>query len=250
MIDLPTKAEVHCADGIVGRSTYVIGNPINRRITHLVVQSLLPPFQEYLVPVDQVEQTTDNRIKLKCTRSDLNKMELFNNEEFIRTESPGSLHLPYVYPALGYMSDVYWPYATPDLGYTSDVDWSYARPEARDMSDKEDTYIPVKRQNVPPGELALRRGARVEATDGYVGQIDELLINSKDMQVTHLVLLERHLFQKREITIPISQIDRINEGTIYLKLDRQRVEELPTTPIQRWTRSVSKGGDYVPLEGD
>jgi hypothetical protein len=250
MIDLPTKAEVHCADGLAGRSTYVIGNPINRQITHLVVQSLLPPFHEYLVPVDQVAETTDNRIKLKCTRSDLRKMELFNNEEFIRTESAGMLHLPYVYPALGYMSDVYWPYAPAEMGYPSDVDWSYARPEVRDMSEKADTYRPVKRQNVPPGESALRRAARVEATDGYVGQLDELLINSQDMQVTHLVLLERHIFQQREITIPVSQIDHLDQHTIYLKLDRRSVEELPTTPIQRWTRSVSKGGDYVPSEGD
>jgi hypothetical protein len=98
------------------------------------------------------------------------------------------------------------------------------------------TFIPLKRQNVPPGELALRRGARVEATDGYVGQVDELRINSTNMQLTHLVLLERHIFQKREITIPISQIDRIDEGKVYLKLDRQSVKALPTTLIQRWSR--------------
>jgi hypothetical protein len=71
----------------------------------------------------------------------------------------------------------------------------------------------------------------VEATDGYVGQLDELLINAKDMQVTHLVLLVRHLFEGKEITIPVSQIDHIDQGTIYLKLDRQSVEALPTTLI-------------------
>jgi sporulation protein YlmC with PRC-barrel domain len=71
----------------------------------------------------------------------------------------------------------------------------------------------------------------VEATDGFVGQVDELLINAKDMQVTHLVLLERHIFQKREIAVPISQIDHIEGGTVYLKLDRRSVEALPTTPI-------------------
>ena len=82
--------------------------------------------------------------------------------------------------------------------------------------------------------MAVRRGAQVEATDGYVGQVDELLINSNNMQVTHLVLLERHLLEHREITIPVSQIDRVDEDTVYLKLDRQSVEQLPTTPIQRW----------------
>jgi uncharacterized membrane protein/sporulation protein YlmC with PRC-barrel domain len=96
----------------------------------------------------------------------------------------------------------------------------------------------VKRQNIALGEVAVRRGARVEATDGYVGLVDELLINSNNQQVTHLVLLERHIFKNREITIPVSQIDRVYEDTVYLKLDRQSVEQLPTTPIQRWSLNV------------
>jgi sporulation protein YlmC with PRC-barrel domain len=195
MIDLPTNARVHCSDGPAGRSTYVLGNPVNRQITHLVVKSNRTPFKEYLVPVDQVEATTPDLIKLKCTRNDLNKMEPFEYEELIRTKVP--------YSHLGVITE------------------------------EVVTYIPVIHQNVPQGELAVRRGAQVEATDGYVGQVDELLINSNTMQVTHLVLLTRHIFERREITIPVSQIDHVDADTIYLKLDRQSVEKLPTTPIQR-----------------
>jgi sporulation protein YlmC with PRC-barrel domain len=210
MIDLPMKADVHCSDGIAGRSTYVIGNLSNRQISHLVVKSFRLPFREYLVPVDQVEETTDNCIKLKCTRDELISMKPFEYTEYVPTEFSDYLDWP---------SDLY------DIA----IPWNHM---------KEDLpYVDVKRQNIPPGELALCRDARVEATDGYVGQVDELLINSKDMQVTHLVLLERHIFQKREITIPVSQIDHVDESTIYLKLDRQSVEELPTTPLQRGSRS-------------
>jgi hypothetical protein len=209
MIDLPTNAEVYCADGIAGRITYTIGNPANRQITHVVVMGLLPPFHETLVPVDQVAETTDNRIRLKCTRAELHKMNPFEIEEYVQTEIPGYL---------------YWSTA-PDVpavpGYTMEP-----------MI----TFAPEKRRNVPVGEIVLRRGARVEGTDGYVGHVDELLINSNNMQVTHLILLERHIFQQREITSPVSQIDHIDENTIYLKLDRQSIEELPTTPIQRWSR--------------
>ncbi len=208
MIDLPTKAEVHCSDGAAGCSTYVIGNPINRQITHLVVKSNQPPFHEALVPVDQVEATSPDRIKLNCTRSDLEKMEPFEYEEFLRTEMPGYLCWPYTLPAVEFMSD------------------------------EVDTYIPVNRRNIPIDELALHRGAWVEATDGCVGQVDELLINSNNMQVTHLILLERNMLTKREITIPVSQIDRVDEDTIYLKLDRQSVEELPTTPIKRQQKDL------------
>jgi uncharacterized membrane protein/sporulation protein YlmC with PRC-barrel domain len=176
-----------------------------------VVKSYRPPFREVLVPLDQVEETTPSRIKLKCTRDDLNKLKPFEVEEIIRTELPGYL----------VWSDVSTVPVIP--GYTTE-------PVA--------TNITVKRQNIPQGELAVRRGARVEATDGYVGQVDELLINSNNQQVTHLVLLERHIFKNREITIPVSQIDRVYEDTIYLKLDRQSVEQLPTTPIQRWPINV------------
>jgi sporulation protein YlmC with PRC-barrel domain len=82
--------------------------------------------------------------------------------------------------------------------------------------------------------LAVWRGAKVQATDGYVGQVDELLVNSTNMKASHLILVERHIFEHREITIPVSQIERVNEDTIYLKLDKKSIAELPTTPIQRW----------------
>jgi hypothetical protein len=139
MIDLPTKAKVYCADGIGGRSTYIIGNPSKDEITHLVVQSSRPPFHEYIVPVVQIAEITDGRIKLKCTRDELNKMDRFEYEEYIRTELPGYLRWDNV-PAIP--------------GFTTE-------PVA--------TFIPVKRQNIPPHESALHRGARVKATDGYVG---------------------------------------------------------------------------------
>jgi uncharacterized membrane protein len=203
MIDLPLKAEVYCSDGIAGRSTHVIGNPVTHELTHLVVKSYRPPFPETLVPVDQVEETTPDRIRLKCARDDFNKMEPFEVEENLRTELPGYIVWDSVYPDPMTMQPV-------------------------------ETHISVKRQNIPLNELALRRGARVEATDGTVGLVDELLINSNNNQVTHLVLLERHIWTKREITIPVSQIDRVYEDVVYLKLDRQSVEMLPTTPIQRW----------------
>jgi hypothetical protein len=208
MIDLPMKADVHCLDGLAGRSTGVIANPNNRQITHLLVKSYRPPFHEYLVPVTEIKETTEVRIQLQCTRDDLGKMEPFEYEEYVPSDFSD-------YPD--------WPSELYDIA----IPWNHMK---EDMP-----YFDVKRQNIPGDEFALRRDARVEATDGYVGQVDELLINSNTMQVTHLVLLERHIFEKREITVPISQIDHIDEGTIYLKLDRQSLEALPTTPVERWT---------------
>lgn len=202
MIDLPINATVHCLNGVAGRSTYIIGNPMNRQITHLVVKSCWPPFLETLVPADKVGETTENQIQLKCTLDDLNKMEPFESEGYVHTETPGYLFAPYIIPGAAYVSD------------------------------EVDNYILVKRKNIPHDEIALRRGARVEATNGRVGQVDKLLIDSTNMQITHLVLLEGHIFQKREITIPVAQIDHVFEDAVYLKLDRQSVEALPATHHQ------------------
>ena len=202
MFDLPTQAEVYCSDGIAGRSTYLLGIPSTRQITHLVVKSYRPPFQEYLIPVDQIAETTNSKIELKCSRDELNKMDPFVIEDSFRTELP-------IYEAFA---------DTPAIpGWTTEL---------------VTTYIPVQRQNIPQDEVAIRRGARVEATDGDVGQVDGLLIDSNNLQVTHLVLLERHIFQKKKIAIPVSQINHIDQSTVYLKLDRKSVEDLATTPFQ------------------
>ncbi|HWQ03804.1 MAG TPA: DUF1269 domain-containing protein [Longilinea sp.] len=222
MIDLPTKAEVHCSDGVAGHSTYVIFNPNDHRLTNLVVKSDRPPFDEYLVPVDQVEETTNDRIKLKCTRKELYEMGPFEFEQYIRTRVTENPDFPYFYPGIGIK--------------TQEVD----------------TLIPVKTKNILPGEMSVRCSAQVEATDGPVGQVDELLINSNNMQVTHLVLLERQFLDHREITIPVSQIERVYDDTVYLKIDRQSVEQLPTTPVQRWPKdeheeATLEKGAHFPL---
>ena len=47
--------------------------------------------------------------------------------------------------------------------------WPYVVPAKRMVDEK------VRR--IPPGELAVRRGARVRATDGRVGRVDEFLVD-------------------------------------------------------------------------
>ena len=211
MIDIPVNAEVRCSDGPAGRSAYVIVNPVNQLLTHLVVREEWPPFAEHMVPLDRVEETSPNVIKLSCTLEQLRKMEPFEFEQYIRIKSPnyekwqGSM--------------VAWPYVLP----------------ANSTSFEEDRYIPIELENTPVGELAMRRGARVEAVDGYFGQVEELLVNSKNMHVTHLVVREKHLWNRRDVAIPVSQIEHAEENSVDLKLDRKSIKELPAVPVQRWS---------------
>ena len=90
----------------------------------------------------------------------------------------------------------------------------------------------VHHEVIPAGELAVERGTRVEATDGHIGQVDEFLVNSVTDRITHLGLREGHLWGEREVTIPVSQIDRIEEGVVYLKLDERSAEALHGEQVQ------------------
>ena len=130
MIDLPIKAKVQCSDGPAGRSTYVVFNPKDHQLTNLVVKSERPPFNEYLVPVDQVEETTNDQIKLKCTLKDLEKMEPFESEEYLRTKVPDYQERPYYIPTGGMVSS------------------------------EGVSFIPVKILNISPDEMSVRPGAR------------------------------------------------------------------------------------------
>jgi hypothetical protein len=53
-------------------------------------------------------------------------------------------------------------------------------------------------ESVPPDELTVLRGDAVEATDGRVGRIDELLVDPKTHGVTHLVMRTGHAWAPRK----------------------------------------------------
>lgn len=75
--------------------------------------------------------------------------------------------------------------------------------------------------------------ANVEATDGHVGNVGELVTDPDSGQVTHLVLQEGHGLGKREVTLPLSAVERVKGDTVYLKLDKEAVKQLPSLPVQR-----------------
>jgi uncharacterized membrane protein len=75
--------------------------------------------------------------------------------------------------------------------------------------------------------------AKVECTDGHIGEVDELVRDPDSGDITYVVMREGHLWGKKEITLPVSAIDRVQDDTVYLSLDKKEVELLPSIPVQR-----------------
>ena len=206
MKDIPLKAKVECTDGPCRKSGIVILNPETRDVTHFVVQDrALPDREQRLVPIGQVVETSRNQIRLSCTKTELAAMDHLVDAH---------------YEAIHHKPNIDYP-----LDFT-------ARSVPRTTL-TEPRFASETVEHIPPGELAVRRGTKVAARDGHVGQVAELVLNPETGHISHFVLEEGHLWGKKEVTVPVTAIDYLLENTFDLKLDAKEVETLPAAPVKR-----------------
>ena len=206
-MEIPLNVQVECTDGVCGRSEYVLIYPLNNQVTHLVVKEDSSPNTEYIVPVDLVTKTIAETIQLRCSKAELENMHPFIRTTFIEERMP-----------------------TMNPGYAGGMITSYYLPY---VTFERTAEVAVELQQIPLGELALSRGTRVEATDGYVGKIDEFVVNPENGHITHLVMREGHLWGKKDVIIPLSALGDTHDDTVFLKLDKHQIESLPTFPLKR-----------------
>jgi hypothetical protein len=195
-MDIPVNARVACADGNYGRSVCIILDPATEQITHVAVEAQEAADVRRLVPVGLIRETAPDLVLLACLKADLARLPAFSETEFLPTNLYGA--------------SMMWPYALPEL-----------------------MNLTIEHEHIPPDELAIHRGALVEARDGHVGNVDEFLVEPVHYHITHLIMRHGHLWAPKEMTIPVGQIERIEADTVHLKLTKREVEALPTIPIRR-----------------
>ncbi len=212
-MEIPLEAQVECTGGICGRSVCVLIDPVSDQVTHLVVRETSSKNMEYIVPVNLVSATIADTILLRCSKAELEKMDLFIQTEFVE-EKVSNKNFGYGAAMYGIGSYYFMPYVTPEVT----------------------VQVPVEHLQIPPGELAVRRGTRVEAMDGYVGKVDEFVVNSQNGHITYLVMREGHLWGDKNVIIPLSAMSDICEDTVFLKINKHQIESLPTFPVhRRWS---------------
>jgi hypothetical protein len=198
-MDISITARVNCSDGPCGQITRVLLKPSTEEITDLVVVSNEAfPETEYQVPIIQVVESTPGQVRLRCSSQELAKMPVFDRvvygPSFTGYIGSPFMLAPYYFPA------------------RSGVD--------------------LAKEHIPDDELAIRRGAGVDAIDGHVGCVDEFLIDPGNDRITHLVMREGHLWGRKDVTIPVDRIDYYKDNTVFLKLNKQEIEKLPGLPVR------------------
>ena len=195
-MDMHLNAHVECLDGRIGRLENIILNPKTERVTYLVVRGNDLQNTERLVPERLVKEASHDTVFLSISKEKFEGMKNFIQEEYI----PSNITL--------YMAE--------------QAGWDMGTPAA----------VFVEHEAVPAGGLIVHKGAKVFAKDGHAGKVDDFLVEKKTGRITHLILLEGHLWGKKDISIPVNQIDRYEDGNIYLKIDKSGVEALPVIDIK------------------
>jgi sporulation protein YlmC with PRC-barrel domain len=199
-------ADAVCTDGLCGQVSRVVVDPVAREVTHLVVRPGHEHGHEHglgrLVPLSLVDASA-RQIRIRCTRAEFEKLERGEERHFLSSSHP--------YP--GYHPDEVLEAANYGLR-------SYLGQPRESV-----TY-----DSVPRGEVAVRRGDAVFATDGDIGQVQGLVIDPANHHVTHVLLQEGHLWGRKEVAIPISTVTVLDDG-IQVSITKQQIEDLPPVDI-------------------
>jgi len=193
---LAIGAAVSCTDGVCGQVSRLVIDPRAHTVTHLVVNDR--QLQGRLVPLNLVDiDATTGQIRLRCATAEFGKLRpadvtvsLLDNDADPEN-STGQLPLYSV--------------------------------GSRLLDPPSATY-----STLPSGEVAVRGGDHVHATNGNIGQIQGLVIDPESHQVTHVLLQEGHVFGSKNVAIPIDAVTAINDNGIQLNIAKQQVKDLPT----------------------
>ena len=203
MSNMPMNAKVQCSDGACGETINVIVNPVSHTVTHFALKDKkLPNNPTRIVSMDKVASVTPDQITLNCTVKEVSAMAPFLVDTFVQESGSGMAYRS----GEAYTSQ----YVVNDTAYDN-----------------------VREQQLPKDELAVYSGMEIEASDGKVGKLDELVLDGDSGAITHIQMREGHLWGKKDVAIPVDDIDFTDGKTVYLNIDKDAVKALPAVKVKR-----------------
>lgn len=214
-------ARATCADGPCGEVIRIVVDPVAMAITHLVVEPQHHAGLGRLVPLDLVEETEGGEIQIHCTLSEFAALESAEETEFHPDRRE--------YAGYGADDVRAWPYYRLGLTGYGGLTLGYAREGLERPERWSAAHIQVH-DTIPRGEVAVRRGEHVHASDGDIGQVQGLAVDPRTHRATHVLLQEGHAFGHKEVAIPITSVVRVDDG-IRLNLTKEDVQHLPPVDV-------------------
>ncbi len=193
-------SRARCGEQVCGELSRVVIDPLACELTHLVVHPRHGHGAGHLVPVELVEHSDADEILLSCAFEEFEALEAAEETQFL----PGATG-EWSYGQGEMFSSPYF-----GLGRGIRIETTYDR--------------------VPIGEVEVRRGEPVHASDGDIGRVRGLVIDPDDRHVTHFLLDEGHLWGHKRVAIPIKAVSSVQDG-VHITLTRDEVRDLPPVEL-------------------
>ena len=211
---------MRCTDGDFGELADLVIDPTTKRVTHLAVRPEHPPGPTQLVPIGRAQPAAGkegSEVCLDCTVEEAREFESVQEFAYLRVDD---------FP----VEDPSWDVGVEDVLAVP----YYGNGDVGAYVPTYDENVSLPYDRIPKGEVEIRRASGVTSADGeHVGHVDGFLVGGDD-QITHLVLERGHLWRKREVTIPIGAVAKVETDNVTLSLTTDQVGELPSVPVHRW----------------
>jgi hypothetical protein len=109
----------------------------------------------------------------------------------------------------------------------------------------------ITSDRIPAGQVEVRLGEHVHATDGLIGKVRGLAVLTRGHLVSHILLDEGHLWGKRRVAIPIGAVAGFSDG-VRLSLTRDEVRDLPASvaaAVPDWAGSSASAAAAAAVAG-
>ena len=177
----------------------VVIDPASEKVTHIVIEKGLLFKNDWVVGMDKVAATSEEKVALTCSVDELKDMLPLDVEEDVPLDNSRGSTSGY-FPASGGM------FMNPPPG---------------------EAMIKKITRTIPDELVAMKEGARVISSDEKnVGSIEHLFTDPKTGKITHFLLYQGTLVKTRK-SIPFEWVKLITDDEVYLTVEAQKVDDLP-----------------------
>jgi osmotically-inducible protein OsmY/sporulation protein YlmC with PRC-barrel domain len=193
-LEFKVGTPVLTTDGALGTLRQVILDPGDGRVSGLVVRRMGIPVRDYVIPVDAVDYTANDGIRLRLTSKEVEAQPVLNRSRYLAPSS-----------SVG-------DYSSGEALFSLRGGTAGTKEESEGQTG---TFA-----------RAIRAGQRVEATDGTVGKVDVVLVDKATQRATHFTV-RKGLLLHRDIMVPVGWIAEIQDDVIKLGVPKAALEHLP-----------------------
>ena len=215
---LEIGTRVNCTDGVYGELADIVIDPLKKRVTHLVVQPEQGVGEARLVPIQLAKGRDDESPRSSWSAPWTRRR---GSSPCTSPPSSGSEKTPPKTPTGTSASRTSWRCRTTPVV------------RSRPVSGELDSDVTMYYDRVPKGEVEIRRASAVISADGHsLGEVDGFVVDA-DEHITHFVLERGHLWGRKEVTIPIGAVARIETDEVHVALSKDEVGALPAVHVGR-----------------